>query len=43
LDKDLIFPTNSLIVTHVNDKYFYILIVERQMEQPGLKQLTITP
>ena len=34
-ENDLIFQTNSLTVTHVKDKYFYILIVGEQMEQPG--------
>jgi len=43
LGKDFICPTNSLIVTHVKDKSFYILIVGGQIEQPSWKQLTMTP
>jgi hypothetical protein len=35
LGKDLILPTKSLTVTHVKDKYFYILIIEGKMEQQG--------
>ena len=43
LGKDLILATNSLTVTHVKDKYFYILIVEGKMEQQGWKQLNMIP
>jgi hypothetical protein len=28
-------PTNSLTMTHVKEKYLYILIVGGQMEQPS--------